>query len=192
MAHTIKVSRVATIVAAVTTLGVATLGFTAGAQAGFFEQLFGAPPPPQPPAPSYYQPEAPVAGPTPYVPHRHEHRREYVDTKPSLQKPTDLMHDKTLHPGDAVMMKTGIHIYTGREDALPNSDNFVPLDDATRIKPAERVALAAIDATRNDPLSKGTAPDSLASGRSAAVAGPLVKGVEFTDQRGHTIRYVGP
>jgi hypothetical protein len=124
--------------------------------------------------------------------HRHERKREVVERKPVLQKPTDLMHDKTLHPGDAIMMKTGIHIYAGREDALPHPNDFVPLDDARHLKPAERVALAAIDATRNDPLSKDVAPDSLASGRSAAVAGPLVKGVPFTDQRGRVIRYVGP
>ena len=49
-----------------------------------------------------------------------------------------------------------------------------------------------MDATRNDPLAQAMTPDTIASGRSASVSAPLVTGVKFTDQRGKTIRYIGP
>lgn len=161
----------------------------ATAQAGFFDQLFGAPPPPS--QPTYQYDAAPMPLPLEPREHRHRAKKVYVDEKPVLQKPTDIMHDKTLRPGDAVMTKTGIHIYDGHESGTHHPDDFVPLDEA-RLKKSERVALAALDGTRNDPLAKALPPDTLASGRSAAVATPIVKGVTFTDQRGRTIRYVGP
>lgn len=164
------------------------------AQAGFFDQLFGA----APSQPAYNQPsynEVPPqldGQPEPFLLQRRAVKRVAADDKPLLQKTTDLMHDKTLRPGDAVMMKTGIHVYTGHETTAHKSADFSPLDQTPRLKPNERIALASMDGTRNDPLAKGSAPDTLSSGRSAAVSTPIVAGVKFTDQRGKTIRYVGP
>ena len=168
------------------------------AQAGFFDQLFGAAAPAEPsytysaPPPQQQQQQF-DSRPEPFVaPHRRVVKRIILDDKPVLQKTTDLMHDKTLRPGDAVMMKAGIHVFTGHETSTHRMADFARLDDARRVKPNERIALASMDATRNDPLAKGTAPDTLSSGRSAAVGTPVVAGVKFTDQHGKTIRYVGP
>jgi hypothetical protein len=164
------------------------------AQAGFFDQLFGGAAPAEPSytaAPPQQQQFDSRSEPF-VVPHRRVVKHIVVDDKPVLQKTTDLMHDKTLRPGDAVMMKTGIHVFTGHETSTHRTADFAKLDDARRMKPNERFALASMDATRNDPLAKGTAPDTLSSGRSAAVGTPVVAGVKFTDQRGKTIRYVGP
>ena len=168
--------------------------FPSTAQAGFFDQLFGAPSQPVYNQPSYNgaPPQQLDVQPEPFVLQRRAVKRVVADDKPVLQKTTDLLHDKTLRPGDAVMMKTGIHVYTGRETAAHKAAEFSPLDQAPRLRPNERVALASMDGTRNDPLAKGAAPDTLSSGRSAAVSTPIVAGVKFTDQRGKTIRYVGP
>ncbi len=54
------------------------------------------------------------------------------------------------------------------------------------------MVLASVDATRNDPLAKAAKPDTVASGRSAAVSAPIVAGIKFTDKRGVLVRYVGP
>ena len=90
------------------------------AQAGFFEQLFGAPPAPPAPTYSYESPAAStVESSRPHMsradmnmPFAHRSTRRThlaaqpkLDTKPVLQKTTSLMSDKTLHAGDAVMMR---------------------------------------------------------------------------------------
>jgi hypothetical protein len=169
----------------------ASIALPGTAQAGFFDQLFGGGAPSQP-VYNEPQPQLNMQQPEPFVlQQRRAVKRVVVDEKPVLQKTTDLMHDKTLRPGDAVMMKTGIHVYTGREASTHRSADFATLD-ASRLKPNERIALASMDGTRNDPLTKGATPDTLSSGRSAAVSTPIVAGVKFTDQRGKTIRYVGP
>jgi hypothetical protein len=172
----------------------ASIAIPGTAQAGFFDQLFGGGQPAAPYEQVQPQPQQFDTQPQPFiiVPQRRATKRIVVEDKPVLQKTTDLMHDKTLRPGDAIMMKTGLHVYTGREAAVHRPTDFAPLDSASHLKPAERIALASMDGTRNDPLAKGTAPDTLASGRSAAVSTPIVVGVKFTDQHGKTIRYVGP
>ena len=173
-------------------LGVAALPGVA--HAGFLEQLFGIAPQAAPtpaPAPSSgqdeprYYPDAPV---------RHRAKRKVlVDAKPKLQKPTDLMHDVTLRPGDAVMMKGGIHVYAGDDgDEEHTKSDFQPLDAIRGLPRQERNALIAMDTTRNDPLRGALHPDTLASGRSAAVASPVVAGHDIVDARGKTVRYVGP
>ena len=155
------------------------------AQAGFFEQLFGMQPVPQP-APSYgygYE-QAPRA---PRV-----QRRKRVAADTGKQKPTDLMHDATLRQGDAVMMKSGVHIYEGDRASVHESDEFVALDDAADVSRKQREALLALDTTRNDPLRGNFTPDTLASGRSASVSAPISPGYRITDTRGRSVRYVGP
>lgn len=173
----------------------ASIVLPTSAHAGFFDQLFGGGAPSQPSysQPAYNEPQPQLGSqPEPFVSEqRRSAKRVVLDEKPVLQKTTDLMHDRTLRAGDAVMLKTGIHVYEGRDTSTHRSADFAPLD-ASRVKSRERIALASMDGTRNDPLSKGQAPDTLSSGRSAAVSTPIVVGVKFTDQRGKTIRYVGP
>ncbi len=195
--------------AAVAAAAFGSLAVPCSAHAGFFEQLFGAPPSPPAPTYSYERPStldlAPALprvsrhalAPSPFA-HRLTRRVAARDIRPKangapvLQKTTDLMSDKTLRAGDAVMMKDGIHIYDGRESAKHNIRQFVALDEAQDVKSAERSALVAMDTTRNDPLRSQVVPDTIASGRSAAVGAPAVSGFRITDARGRSVRYVGP
>ncbi len=171
-------------------VGLATV--PTGAQAGFLDQLFGAFQPPAPaPQPSYDYGRAPAAF-APREPHHVRKRVASVSGKPVLQKTTALMDDKTLRAGDAVMMKDGLHVYTGPEASRHDHDQFVPLDEARHISGQDRVKLASMDTTRNDPLVSGVKPDVIASGRSAAVGTPTVVGYRITDAKGASVRYVGP
>ena len=162
------------------------------AQAGFLDQLFGGAPtaPQAAPAPSYQYDEPSFMHEAPARPHL---KRKVVDAKPKLQKPTDLMHDATLQNGDAVMMKGGIEIYMG-DDATGHhaKSDFEPIGDVDGVSKQERKALVAMDTTRNDPLRGSLNPDTIASGRSAAVSSPIVAGHEIVDASGKTVRYVGP
>ena len=190
--------------AALTASAFALLATSGTAQAGFLDQLFGAPPAPATPSYSYEQPSAPVDLARPQVRSRRHsmvmptHLRQPKKVvasrdleKPVLQQTTDLMSDKTLRPGDAVMMKDGLRVYDGREASNHRATQFVALD-AAKLKAPERSALVAMDTTRNDPLRGTVTPDTVASGRSAAVGAPVVKGFKITDARGQSVRYVGP
>ncbi len=161
------------------------------AQAGFFDQLFGVFQAPAPtPTPSYDYDRAPRA-----IPRESRHIRKHVATisdKPILQKTTGLMEDKTLRAGDAVMMQDGVHVYAGPGSASHDRDQFVPLDDARRLSERTRIQLASMDTTRNDPLTRDNKPDTIASGRSAAVGTSVVAGYRITDAKGASVRYVGP
>ena len=163
-----------------------------GAQAGFFEQLFSGFQAQAPaPEPSYDYNSAPRV-PAPSLVHHFRRRVASVSSKPVLQKTTDLMDDKTLRPGDAVMMKDGLHIYTGSEASTHERDQFVRLDEAHRLSDRERVRLASMDTMRNDPLMHDNQANTIASGRSAAVGSPVVAGYRITDVKGASVRYVGP
>ena len=161
------------------------------AHAGFFEQLFGIQP--QQSAPTY---EPQPAAPEPYsVPSYRNHpvkKRVAVESTPVRQKTTDLMHDASLRPGDAIMMKDGIHVFEGGHARQHDDTDFVALDNDRDLSKPERARLIATDVTRNDPLLLRTTPDVIASGRSAAVANPISKGYRITDARGKSLRYVGP
>ena len=165
------------------------------AHAGFLDQLFGGFAPQAPQPYTYEQPQAPLDAPfAPQLPppaHRQHKRTAMIDSKPVRQKTTDLMHDVSLRPGDAVMMKDGIHVYEGDDAAKHTRQDFVSLDQAD-VTRKQRAELVAMDTTRNDPLRKGLEPDTIASGRSASVASPIVKGFKITDARGKSVRYVGP
>ena len=102
------------------------------------------------------------------------------------------MHDVTLRSGDAIMMKDGIHIYEGDRASKHDSDEFVALDDSSDVTGKRRLALLAMDTTRNDPLRGNIAPDTIASGRSASVSASVSPGFKITDVRGKSVRYVGP
>ena len=163
------------------------------AQAGFLDQLFGGTPVAAPQvaaAPSYQYDEPSFMRDAPIRPHV---KRKVADAKPKLQKPTDLMHDATLQNGDAVMTKGGIQIYMG-DDATGHhaKSDFEPLGDVDGVSKQERKALVAMDTTRNDPLRGSLNPDTIASGRSAAVSSPVVAGHDIVDASGKTVRYVGP
>ena len=162
------------------------------AQAGFFEQLFSGFQAQAPaPQPAYdYNPEPRSAAPSRV--HHFRRRVASVSSKPVLQRTTSLMDDKTLRPGDAVMMKDGLHVYAGPESATHERDQFVRLDEAHRLSDKERVRLASMDTTRNDPLMHDNETNTIASGRSAAVASPVVAGYRITDVKGASVRYVGP
>lgn len=169
--------------------------FSSGAaHAGFLEQLFGIAPQEAPqvsPSPSYgndaprYEQQAPVR--------HHAKRKLFVNEKPKLQKPTDLMHDATLQTGDAVMLKGGIQVYTGDDgESRHSKSDFASLDEVSGMPKQERKLLIAVDTSRSDPLRGSSSPDTIASGRSAAVATPIVAGTEIVDARGIKVRYVGP
>ena len=170
---------------------VAGLAAPTGAQAGFLDQLFSAFQAPAPvQQPSYGYERAPAT--VPFERRRVRRHVAAVSEKPVLQKTTDLMDDRTLRSGDAVMMKDGLHVYAGPEAAKHDSDEFVALDEARHVTGKYCVRRAAMDTTRHDPLADGVRPDTIASGRSAAVGTPVVAGYRITDARGASVRYVGP
>lgn len=170
----------------------------ATAHAGFLDQLFGGGAPQQAPSYGYEQPQQYVdqpiyAAPMPAPVEVHRVKKHVaLNNKPVLQKTTDLMHDATLRPGDAVMMKDGLHVYEGAESSRHHSDEFVALGNDDDLTGKERAKLVQMDTTRNDPLRGEITPDTIASGRSASVATPIVAGYKITDARGMSVRYVGP
>lgn len=160
---------------------VASLMATPASAQGFFDQLFGGGSSPQP----YYN--APSTDLPPGfdddAPRHHKKKRAVSadsDGKPQLQKPTDLMSDKTLRVGDAVMMKDGLHIYKGGYGAKHSADQFVALDRSRQISSTEREKLAALDVTQSSGVIEH---------RSST---DVVPGFKITDARGNSIRYVGP
>ena len=68
--------------------------------------------------------------------------------------------------------------------------DFQPLDAVDGVPKQEQKLLVALDTTRNDPLRGALNPDTIASGRSAAVASPVVAGHEIVDASGKTVRYM--
>lgn len=187
------------------------LGMAPGvAHAGFFEQLFGGVPGPAPvvapaPSPSYDQAQ-PSRQPVFREIRRqrkklairehkdvgeHKDVREHKEKTPVLQKTTDLMHDKTLRSGDAIMMKDGLRIYAGREGSKHVADQFRPLNDIRHLSAKERGELVAMDMSHAEPLLSYKQA-GLREGRSIVEAPPITSGYKITDARGKSIRYVGP
>jgi hypothetical protein len=159
----------------------AAIAVPGAAQAGFFEQLFGAPP-----EPSYYNREPSPE--QPYVRHHVRRERPVVSDKPVLQKTTDIMHDPTLRDGDAVMTKTGIKIFVGSRGGVHDEDDFVSLGEARHLKRSERIGLASLDLAHSDSQSGTPAP---VIGRSVAHIAPKAQGKD-PRQAHRTIRFVGP
>lgn len=164
------------------------------ASAGFLDELFGGGSA-APTQPFGYEPPQTSSPQIQDAPVKRRPRAKQVvihDETPVRQKTTDLWHDKTLRPGDAIMMKDGMHVFKGYSASLHTPREFVPVTNTRLVSSKERSALLALDTTHNDPLKHGHAPDTIASGRSAAVAVPVSKGIRITDARGASIRYVGP
>ena len=90
------------------------------------------------------------------------------------------------------MMGSGLRVYSGQEGSRHVASDFRRVDMSSEISGKQKVALLAMDGTRNDPLTSGVAPDTIASGRSASVASPTVAGYAITDAHGKSVRYVGP
>ncbi len=165
--------------------------------ANFFEQLFGgATPAPVQQAPfdgPSYEGAAP-AGLEVLPVHRHKHLVA-IRSEPVRQKTTDLAHDRTLHPGDAIVLKTGIEVYEGPESGKHNMAQFVALSDAD-ISSKAKQQLASMDASRLDPQTNAPLLEgrsvSGSSSRVVADGVPISKGFKITDAHGRSIRYVGP
>lgn len=170
----------------------------ASAHAGFFDQLFGG----GTPAPEQQQ-VAPQGGGYSYdqmdqgyqaIPQRPRAKKRVVaavDQKPVLQKTTDIMSDKTLRPGDAVMMKSGVHIFAGDTDSHHESDDFVALDSARHVSKDAKGQLIAMDVAHRAPMDYAASTTTMLEGRS--VGGRAISdGYKITDVRGRSIRYVGP
>ena len=167
------------------------------AHAGFLDQLFGnsgfTPAPVEQPNSgySYDSPDRNLG----YAPIQRAPRVKKkvaaapVDKTPNLQKTTDLMSDKTLRPGDAVMMKTGVHVYDGTKTSHHDAGDFVALDKAD-VSKKTRGDLAAMDVTRRAPLAF-VASNDVQEGRSSS-GQVITEGYKITDAQGRSIRYVGP
>jgi len=171
---------------------------SASAHAGFLDELFGGASAPQTapapaPEPSYNAPQPDGGGVSQPRPAYHAKKKVVaaVERTPTLQKTTDLMSDKTLRPGDAVMMKSGVHIYDGPSTSHHDADEFVALDEARHVPAQAHDQLAAMDVTRRAPLTYVSSNATVVEGRSSG--GPNVsEGYKITDARGRSIRYVGP
>ena len=170
----------------------------ASAHAGFFDDLFGG----GTPAPAPQQ-AAPQSGGYSYdqmdqgyqaIPHPPRARKKVVaaaDNRPVLQKTTDIMSDNTLRPGDAVMMKSGVHIFAGGSDSHHDSGDFVALDSAHHVSKDAKVQLVAMDVAHRAPMDYAASTTTMLEGRS--VGGRAISdGYRITDVRGRSIRYVGP
>ncbi len=173
----------------------AAMTLAAPVQAGFFDSFLGGQ---SQPLFGFSRPSTGYGYGGPERPYYRQYRTHHVSRGPVEEKPmtrqeaTDLMHDPTLRYGDAVMMKTGIAIYTGGRTASHDPEDFSPLHDVKRLKSSEKIALEAVDAARPDLLPGAKSSSQLVSGRSSVSAVALVKGVMINDQNGKSIRYVGP
>jgi hypothetical protein len=185
----------------------AIIGFPNIAQAGFFDFLFGTPPPPQairPPYEAYHFRRHAAPGFVRHAEHgshRHApqfaaHRKVIVadkaDHKVGPQAPVDLMDDDSLKHGDAVMTQNGIRVYMGYSSEHHQPGDFLKLSAIKKLSKRERSALAALDtpgANPDEPTAAGEA--SLAMGRSVTEQ-KLTVGETITDPHGRKVRFVGP
>jgi hypothetical protein len=103
-----------------------------------------------------------------------------------------LMKDNTLRDGDAIMTQNGIRVFAGSSLDANRTDEFVTLAETNGLSPAERTALAEIDAHRSEEgwQSKSTGHEQLITGRSAVNTAHAWKWLR--DPKGHLVRYVGP
>jgi hypothetical protein len=168
----------------------------AAAHAGFLDQLFGggAPVPEQPqiqPQGGGYSYDQMDQGYQPIPRKPRMKKKVAVADKPVLQKTTDIMSDSTLRPGDAVMMKSGVHIFNGESDSHHDADEFVALDSARHVAKDTKGQLAALDVAHRAPLQYAERTTTMLEGRSVA-GREISEGYKITDARGRSIRYVGP
>jgi hypothetical protein len=176
------------------------------AHAGLFDMLFGGQQEaPSYAAPSYNEPPS-YGGPTAGQRYLQSRPFERMRRKPAVAavtikedhaamkqaaQTTDLMHDKTLRPGDVVMTDKGVRVFDGEKGSRHDGDDFVKISDAQGMSKEVRSTLDAINAHRSQPTWQvGEAELPLQTGRSAA--GGNAPARTSTDRDGHTIRVVGP
>ena len=174
------------------------------ANAGFFESLFGGaePAPAQAPAPSYEEPAQNTQMTRRQPRHvqllkAHPARASIVgspkedhDAIKEASKNTNIMQDRTLRPGDAVMTASGLRIFEGSKAANHNVAEFVKVSEAQNVSRDLRPTLVAIDAPRSPISWQASDVDaSLVTGRSSS-AGAAVKYTAL-DRDGRSIRVVG-
>ena len=171
------------------------------ADAGFFENLFGA---------SDSQSQAPAAdsqGPMTGGKRRADvtgraHTRRIhqakatsdknsgaTSDKPVLQSTTGLLEDPSLRDGDAVMTKKGIRIFNGKAGLHHQVEQFLPLQRANHLKKGARVVLAAIDEATHRDIGRNRNASVSVTGRSVSTAAD--RRPSFTDPN-VDVRYVGP
>jgi hypothetical protein len=170
---------------------------TGVAHAGLFDMLFGSQG--QSTAPSYDAPlDDPSVLPQAFGRIRRPHRHVAVELKEDhaaikeAAKSTDIMHDKTLRPGDAIVTEKGVRIFEGEKSADHDIDDFVRVAEAPKMSQELRGTLGEIDAHRSQPSWQiGEAELPVQTGRSSASDAPQSVKVAV-DANGHTIRNVGP
>lgn len=182
--------------AAVTCLSVLILAFPASAQAGFLEDLFGSlfqPPP------AYRDSPAWGAGGFRHRAHPWRHKSGHKSAarkkiiaaaKPDTagpQQPVDIMADKSLRKGDAVMTQSGIRIFVGQSGDRHEPDEFRKPSEVKGLSKSARKSLAVLGPGDAAP----PVPASIVTGRSAT-GRAITAGEIITDAKGKTIRYVGP
>ena len=169
---------------------------TGVAHAGLFDLLFGQ----QPAPPVYVQPPSAdtYLETRPFERMRRQTRRVEAAPKEDhaaikeAAKSTDIMHDRTLKPGDAVMTTNGVRVFDGEKSSRHDSDDFVKLSDTSGMSRQLRSTLDAINAHRSQPSWQvGEAELPLQTGRSTTGSTPPAPRTSV-DKDGHTIRVVGP
>jgi hypothetical protein len=173
------------------------------AYAGFFDFLFGEPPPAARSYGAYPGGQPFRAG--PIFRRRVEHpkharllatRRKVIladktDHPVGPQAPVDLMDDDSLRHGDAVMTQTGIKIFVGYSSDHHRPEEFLKISEIKKLSKRERSAFAALDASSLNPGRQTRNDPGVVTGRSAG-ENQLATGKTITDPNGRTIRYVGP
>ena len=171
------------------------------AHAGFFDSLFGTSAPAYQPAPSYNpgsRLDDRYLESRPFERMRRQIHRAAAAPKEDhaaikeAAKSTDLIHDRTLRSGDAVMTDKGVRIYSGdKRSGTHDRDEFAKLSDVQGMSRELRTTLDAINAHRSQSTWQvGEAEVPLQTGRS--VYGDLKPPRTTTDKEGRTIRVVGP
>lgn len=182
---------------------VSLISFSGTAQAGFFDFLFGPPPQAAPPYMAY-PPQSRRREARPFHKHSHKiavhtaakHQRlaaaEIEGPKVGPQKPVDLMDDKSLQRGDAVVTQAGIRIFDGSYGDHHRPEDFRKISEIKKLSKRERSALAALDGpVVTTPSGKSVPGGGLVTGRSAS-AHNITAGEIMIDPNGRTVRFVGP
>jgi len=145
-------------------LVVAFTGLAAGsAQAGLFDELFGASVAPEWPQPQYYRRHAPshrrvevhralanagadAASATGSAVKRPEFCSWQNETSAPVDRTEALMRDATLRAGDVIMTDEGVRVFAGRSACPHTVRDFRTLAEASRALPrGERMVLAAME-----------------------------------------------
>jgi hypothetical protein len=155
---------------------------------GLFDFLFS----PRPAPSLYYLPSGPRGMPPlprMFAP-RQRHVRVTRKARPSVAANhaprLDIMTDRTLRDGDAVMTTKGLRIFTGEPGSRHRPEDFAPPAEINGLTRTERAEFAELDKHMPLPLMA-----DLATGRSVATPDIASRRL-IEDPRHGVIRYVGP